>query len=344
MKNKYLSFLLTLLFCLPVRAQETLAELRKGFERQYVECASTPDMSAYDKVAFSVVKLTEVGDMHNYVNSESGLRKIGKIVLPPSLYVIVTGSKTQPGVKMLYWLGPLNQTASKENAMIWKKLQKKYGSVRLNDSIEAIPACWYDGKMVVTSRPDYYGGRLVSAWQAEYTVKQGRIDGYKNKNASWGSLSRDVVNIRKMRHDLFVINEDPNERVWRQVNALNLLARDLSRTIGYEQDKSSRKRYDYTLVVTTDSAHKSHIAALYPDSLNEQDALRIRQLSDAMEQQPAGILGEEWNMDGTPFNVLLIKAEFSEKRGSWVFEEYPRIHFRLGDKMDVWNRGRKGYE
>ena len=342
---------LTILLPIQLMAQSTptMSELRQGFREQYILHHPRPDMSAYDKLSFQFVSLSEMQDVHRYVSGAEALRKAGSIQLPPSLYVFVddiADSFCSPSdAKTLYWVGLLNPTSLEKEKQLKNKLKRKYGSVWVNDSTEAIPVKWYDGKLLVTEDPDWYGNHLVSARQSEYNLKGGNVIKYNNKRVYRGSLFSDVPRIQKLRKDMSIIDDSRNLGVLQRVQALNLLARDLGRTIGYKQNpESDNNGPEYTLVITTDSTLKSHLAPLFPDSLGGEDRQILKQLSDAMEEQPAGILGAVWNMDGTPFNALFIKAKFKERGGFWVFDEYQRVHYRPGDKIDSWNRGRKGYE
>ena len=348
-----ISKMVVLIVLLPLQlmaqSAPTMSELRQGFREQYILHHPQPDMSTYDKVSFHFASVSEMQDIHRYVSGAEAIRKAGSIQLPPSLYVFVDDMGdsfcSQSEAKTLYWVGSLNPTSLEKEKKLKDKLKRKYGSVLVNDSTEAIPVKWYDGKLFVTEDPDWYANHLVSARQSEYGIKGGNVVRYNNKRVYWGSLSSDVFRIQRLRKDLFTIDDSRNIEVLRRVQALNLLARDLSRAIGYKQNpESDNKGPEYTLVITTDSTKKSHLAPLFPDSLTENDTKILKQLSDAMEQQPRGILQAEWDMNGTPFNALFIKATFKERGGFWVFDEYRRVHYRTGNKIDSWNRGRKGYE
>lgn len=333
-------------------------ELRQGYERQYVSRAESPDMSIYDKVCgfASILPCDDDKDYHWYVKQSDVLRHVGKIIIPPSMYCVQNISYPAWGMERvekndtlaLYWVGSLNHYLDKEDVKLRNKLKKKYGSVILEDSVEVIPAKWFSGELLVSRNPDWYGGFLTSSLQKSMQFRAGVSAPYTDvveRISAVGSLYYDYMGISKENPNIINTGDNPFKLEAKlQAHAMNLLARDLGRSFTTSYPQDSTRWNEYPILILTDSVHKSHIEALYPDSLDEKGKCLIQSLSDAMEQQPAGILTESRTIDGRVFNALFVRAIYNTVSKLWMFMEYPRVHFRPGDKVDWWNKGRRGYD
>ena len=64
----------------------------------------------------------------------------------------------------------------------------------------------------------------------------------------------------------------------------------------------------YTLLLNIDSIGKTHLHVLKPQTQNERDATIVQELSDAIEQQPTGILRASWTYDGRLFPGIIVNA------------------------------------
>lgn len=226
--------------------------------------------------------------------------------------------------------------------------EKKYGSVMLGDSVESIPAKWFSGELFVSRDPDWFGGFLTSSLQKKMQFRAGISappTDVVEEMSYIGSLYYDYLRISKEDPNIIDTGDNPFRLEAKlQAHAMNLLARDLDRSFTTSYPQDSTRWNEYPILILTDSAHKSHIEALYPDSIDEKGKCLIQSLSDAMEKQPAGILTESRTIDGRVFNALFVKAIYNTVSKRWMFMEYPRVHFRPGDKVDWWNKGRKGYD
>lgn len=316
----------------PAYAQDfTIDDYRKGFDRQYSQCVSAPDMSRCDRMISSSKYLTEIEWLPEinitYLNEDQHLRTAGKVKLPPSFYLELCKGE---GQCTLCWVGLRDSTQKDLEADIRAKLKKRYGSMDVGKGIEVVPAVWYSGTLQRNTNLDWYGGFLVSGLYSEQNIAKGVLVGELRYNRMPGSsLRADVkfINTQQMNKNLVVKNDSPSLPLTMVKLSLNLLVRDLNRTLNNRPDKDSRKKYSYPIIIMTDSLRKSHIYAVYPDSLDEVGKQHLVSLSRAMDQQPAGLFSSSQTSDGRWFNALLVKATYSDFLGRWTFDEYPRVHF-----------------
>ena len=316
----------------PACAQNfTIDDYRKGFDRQYGQCVSAPDMSRYDKIIFSSKFLTETDRLPEinitYLNEDQHLRTAGKVKLPPSLYLEQCKDE---GPCTLCWVGLRDSTQKELEADIRAKLKKRYGSMDVGKGIEVVPAVWYSGTLQRNANPDWYGGFLVSGFYSEQDIVKGVSVGKLRYNRMPGSsLRADVkfINTQHLNKNIVVKNDSPSLPLAMVKLSLNLLARDLNRTLNKRPEKDSREKYSYPIIIMTDSLRKSHVYAVYPDSLDDVGKQHLASLSWAMDQQPTGLFSSSQTSDGRWFHALFVKATYSDYLGRWTFDEYPRVHF-----------------
>lgn len=339
-------------FAMNMSAQSCVSkeELLSGYTKQYVLNEKKPDMSSYDKLVYSpgIYANHEYGDYHVYLSQNIRLRQAGRVLLPPSAYYLQEdkddGLKEDgAGHVNLYWLGILDSLSCQENKILKNKLRKKYGSVMLNDSIEAVPVKWYDGTLFMSCDPDWHGGFIIDRPQRVLAVQNGRLLS-DDRRYGLSSLMMDYYGITRVRQDIFQVNGTSRTDEALKIYAMNLLARDLTREVRKMGVKNHAYTNSYPMLITIEESGKAHMEPVYPDSLSERDKELIAPLVEAMEQQPAGILAERWVVDGRRFGAYFVKATYNEKNISWILEEYPRLHYRTGEKVDHWNKGRKGYD
>lgn len=316
----------------PAYAQDfTKDDYRKGFDRQYSQCVSAPDMSRCDRIISSSKNLTETDRLSEinitYLNEDQHLRTAGKVKLPPSFYLELCKDE---GQCTLCWVGLRDSTQKELETDIRAKLKKRYGSINVGKGIEVVPAVWYSGTLQRNTNPDWYGGFLVSVFYSEQDIVKGVLVGELRYNRMpSSSLRADVkfINTQQLNKNLVVKNDSPSLPLTMVKLSLNLLARDLNRTLNNRPDKDSRKKYSYPIIIMTDSLRKSHVYAVYPDSLDEVGKQHLASLSRAMDQQPVGLFSSNQTSDGRWFHALFVKATYSEFLGRWTFDEYPRVHF-----------------
>lgn len=332
MNMKMIFALICTLMSYHIAAQDSpsLDELRKGFVLQYNQHSANPDMKSYDRVIGDSRILTGFlpDERYSYMDVNPKLRRAGKIQIPPSLYLIEPRkSDSDEIVSDFYWIG-LRDSMTVAEKKLRERLIKKYGCVMLEDSIPAVPVKWFNGRIRVTSMPDRYGDFLVSTLQLEHSVNNACIvsKDFKAKSILTSSLKTDIAAINRNSSGVVFHTTNPQYREGLRNTSLNLLARDLSRTLQKGGNINSREYHTIPIIITTDAQQKSHIEAVFPDSLQGEDSIRFSELQRAMELQPAGILSCAWTVGGRWFNALFIKATFYESSGRWIFDEYPRVH------------------
>jgi hypothetical protein len=85
-----------------------------------------------------------------------------------------------------------------------------------------------------------------------------------------------------------------------------LLSRDVNRHCKIRTERDGA--LSYTLLISIDEKGKNHLHIIKPELSNEREKAALQELSDAIEQQPAGILRASWTYDGRLFPGIVVNA------------------------------------
>ncbi len=309
--------LISSLYCVIVLSQNkfsvlTVEEMKKGYLSQdSLREACEKELAGFD--------LYESKRETFHIVPNKALRNAGGLNLPPSKYV-VRHERNCP--EELCWVEPLDKTDANKNEHLRKSLVKKYGECTIGDTLLVVPAKWLTGTLVCTGWLRTHGGMLLSASAQDLTFIDGVEQEYSDTRANrQGSLQADIrkiVDADSWLQGIVVLDGpklDPATRQWKDKverwQEMQLLSRDVNRLCTMRTER--RDPLLFTILLSIDSIGKTHLHLLQPTSPNEREAAAIRELSAAIEQQPAGILQKAWTYDGRLFPGVYINARLSNR-------------------------------
>lgn len=247
------------------------------------------------------------------------LRNAGGIVIPPSRFV-VCHEKSMP--EYLCWIGTRDDAEPKTSERLFKQLAKRYGELTLGDTLRAIPAKWFTGTLSYTGWLRPLGGTKLSATIDDWSVEEGvcSYDHINRRDTGMpyfnGTLRHDIQMLTKADSHLqgIVVSDGPklkpSVRVWKDKverwQEMYLLSRDVNRLCKIRTERDGA--LSYTLLISIDEKGKNHLHVIAPELSNEREKAALRELSEAIEQQPAGILRASWTYDGRLFPGIVVNA------------------------------------
>jgi len=233
--------------------------------------------------------------------------RVGKMLLPVSLWKWLR----HDGKDSLYWAGFRTVPTNIDTTAIRNKLRKAYGAYKY-DGVEYIPTKWYSGNIKAFTNPTNYKNMNVNNNIFNMDITKGMIKRRYYSESTFGSLSEEICDImdgifihaanqrRDSHYELFIFQHDINRLC--------------------QKDSSIKDDIPYSFLISVDANQKTHIHTLLPTTLTQTDSLRIRELTKAVEDQPKGIFGTMWTIDGRVFPGRYLMAVYT--RGGWKFKDY----------------------
>lgn len=329
-----MNFLITLCilaFTLTAKAEVdsvSVREMKVMFYEHYLK-GLQPD-TLFDR---DIIQLDEPFTYpNNYVLNGTLLRKAGDIKLPPSKYLLYSNNRDTTATERLYWIGFRHEDKVKNAAKLKSKLIHQFGSVKVKDSINVVPATWVTGKICGLYFPFNYGMTSVSYNVWAQKINQGiakkRTYPYEEViDLGKSSLKNDAVRI--VRGDdnphFSVIHLDggPRSKIgrYRQARTMSnreliLFAKDVSRLCTPQSNSDT----EYSLLFYFDAHRKVHVEVLLPQKLSDAEKKRISELTKAIDQQPPQLFRSSFTIDGRVFPGIYVKA--SDTKNGWFFRDY----------------------
>ena len=314
MKKSFLLYSLCAICCYTASAQATDCILTVEDMKQIYENSL---LTTCEK-KLAGCDILETKRMTCHIVPNESMRHAEGLELPPSKYVICHNNGLP---EYLCWTGIRHEADGKKSEQLFQELVKRYGELMLGDTLRAVPAKWFTGLLSYTGWLRPYIGTMLSDNIDDLNVQAG-ICLYDD------ILKRDMENYfhGSLRHDAHMLADAdswlrgivvldgpklaPSVQEWKDKverwREIYLLSRDVNRICKMRTERGDT--LSYTLLLNIDSIGKTHLHVLKPQTQNERDATIVQELSDAIEQQPTGILRASWTYDGRLFPGIIVNA------------------------------------